>query len=87
MTREEFLNLDEAEQDAFLLAADGNTTMVADLTAERDSLKNENDSLRAANTETAAELKKVKETNYTLVRKFGSQTDEDPEEVIYNMFK
>lgn len=87
MTREEFLNLSEDEQSAYLLAADGNTSIITDLEAERDSLRTENESLRASVTESAKELKQVKETNYTLARKLNTEPEEDPEEVLYNMFK
>ena len=88
MTREEFLAMSEEDQTSYLAAADANAQLVTDLTAERDSFKTENDSLKASAAETAKELKQVKETNYTLVRKLSvDDTETDPEEAVYNLFK
>lgn len=88
MTREEFLALSEDDQTSYLAAADANAQLVPDLTAERDSFKTENDKLKASAAETAKELKQVKETNYTLARKLSVEdTDTDPEEALYNLFK
>lgn len=88
MTREEFLAMSEDDQTSYLAAADANAQLVPDLTAERDSFKTENDQLKASAAETAKELKQVKETNYTLARKLSVEdTDTDPEEALYNLFK
>lgn len=88
MTREEFMAMSEDEQTSYLAAADANAQLVPDLTAERDSFKTENDTLKASAAETAKELKQVKETNYTLARKLSVEdTDTDPEEALYNLFK
>ena len=88
MTRDEFLAMTEEDQNSYLAAADANAQLVPDLTAERDSFKTENDKLKASAAETAKELKQVKETNYTLARKLSVEdTDTDPEEALYNLFK
>lgn len=88
MTREEFMAMSEDDQTSYLAAADANAKLVPDLTAERDSFKTENDSLKASAAETAKELKQVKETNYTLARKLSvDNTETDPEEALYNLFK
>lgn len=88
MTREEFLAMSEDDQTSYLAAADANAKLVPDLTAERDSFKTENEKLKTSAAETAKELKQVKETNYTLARKLSVEdTDTDPEEALYNLFK
>lgn len=88
MIREEFLAMNEEDQNSYLAAADANAQLVQDLTAERDSFKTENEQLKASAAETAKELKQVKETNYTLARKLSVEdTDTDPEEALYNLFK
>ena len=44
------------------------TQQITDLTAERDSLKTENESMREAAKQSAEELRKTKEMNFTLAR-------------------
>lgn len=44
------------------------TQQILDLTAERDSLRTENESMRDAANRTAEELRKTKELNFTLAR-------------------
>lgn len=88
MTREEFLSLSDEEQTAYILAADTNAKSVTDLTAERDSFKTENETLRGKIAESEKELKQTKETNYTLVRQLGRETPpDDPEETLFKFFK
>lgn len=88
MTREEFLALSEEDQAAYITAADMNAQSVTEITAERDSLRTENEQLRNDITERDRELKQTKETNYTLVRQLGRETPpEDPEEALYNFMK
>lgn len=88
MTREEFLALSEDEQAAYILAADTNAKSVTELTAERDSFKTENESLRDKINENEKELKQTKETNYTLVRQLGRELPPaDPEQALYDFIK
>ncbi len=88
MTREEFLTLSEEDQAAYITAADMNARSIADITAERDSFRTENEQLRNDITEREKELKQTKETNYTLVRQLGRETPpEDPEEALYKFMK
>lgn len=90
MKRDEFLALTEEEQTAFLLAEEGNAAAAADLEAERDSLRSENEALRSAAEETAKELKKTKELNFTLARQVstGERSErKNAEDIIHDMFK
>lgn len=90
MNREEFLNLTAEEQDAFLTAEETTAAAAADLEAERDSLINENRELRAAQQQTAAELKKTKELNFTLARQVSTGAGslrQEAEDIIHDMFK
>lgn len=61
---------------------------VADLTAERDSLRNENDELRAARDQAIADGAKAREMNYTLSRQLniGAQVQKQPEDILAGMF-
>lgn len=47
---------------------------IADLTAERDSLKTENDQLRDQEKTRSEELRKTKELNFTLARNISRET-------------
>lgn len=81
MQLEDFLKMTPEEQTAFLTSAADAQRTIEDLTAERDSLKTENDTFTqqlAANNE---ELKKTKELNYTLARQISREPaiDEDAE--------
>ena len=90
MTREDFLNLTEEQQAAFLTAEEGQAATLSDLEAERDSLKTENDSLRLAGQQREAELKKTKELNFTLARQVSTGSASAPksaEDIIHDMFK
>ena len=88
MTLQEFNELSADDQEAYLTAAGINDTNVIDLTAERDSLQEENNTLKGSITALTNELKQVKTTNYTLSRQIDAQdTVRDPEEIINEMFK
>ena len=90
MNRDEFMALTEEEQTAFLLAEEGNAAAAADLEAERDSLRSENEALRSAAEENAKELKKTKELNFTLARQVSTgerSQRQSAEELIHDMFK
>ena len=73
---------DEERREAFISLEDFNT-----VTAERDSFKSENDTLRQLNKELTECEKKTKELNFTLARKLdtSSQT-KDPVELLHDMF-
>lgn len=61
---------------------------LADITAERDSFKNENAILTAANAELKDSEKKLKETNFTLARHLDvSKENKSAEEILNEMFK
>ena len=57
------------------------TITIEELTAERDSLKTENDTFTQQLSANAEELKKTKELNYTLARQISREPaiDEDAE--------
>lgn len=81
MQLEDFLKMTPEEQTAFLTSAADAQRTIEELTAERDSLRTENDTFTqqlAANNE---ELKKTKELNYTLARQISREPaiDEDAE--------
>lgn len=83
MDYKEFMQLSEEDREqAYISLEDFNT-----VTAERDSFKTENDTLRQLNKELTESEKKTKELNFTLARKLdtGSQT-KDPVELIHDMF-
>ena len=73
---------DEERREAYISLEDFNT-----VTAERDSFKTENDTLRQLNKELTESEKKTKELNFTLARKLdtGSQA-KDPVELLHDMF-
>lgn len=61
---------------------------VAELTAERDSLLNENKELREAKEAAIADGAKAREMNYTLSRQLnlGQQAQKQPEDILAGMF-
>lgn len=78
-----FMALPEDErQQAYISLEDFNT-----VTAERDSFKTENETLRQVNKELQESEKKTKELNFTLARKLdtGSKA-KDPVELLHDMF-
>ena len=90
MKLDEFMLLEENEKSAFLQAEEGKQKEIEELTAERDSLKNDNNDLVKKNNDLAAENLRVKTTNYSLSRQIKTQEGtirEDPETIIHNMFK
>lgn len=83
MTYDEFKSLPEDDQKSAYI--DG--TVVDDLTAERDSIKNENETLTAENKRLQEELRKTKELNFTLARKVSTEPQKSAEEVLNELFK
>ena len=58
---------------------------IADLEAERDSLKEENEQRREAQKKIEEELRKTKELNFTLSRQVGHE-QKSAEEILSEMF-
>lgn len=86
MTDEEIKAMQEENAALKKTAADTEKT-IKDLTAERDSLKTENEALTKAKTEWETEEKKLKETNYTLARHINVADDKSVEELLNEAFK
>lgn len=82
----EFNALSDEQKVAFLSSVDSDKKQIEDLTAERDSFKNENDSLKESAANTAKELKATKELNFTLARKVKTDPVDD-ETALYNFIK
>lgn len=61
---------------------------LTELTAERDSLLNENDELRKAHADLVVDAAKAREMNYTLSRQLnlGQQAQKQPEDILVGMF-
>lgn len=78
-----FMALPEEErQQAYISLEDFNT-----VTAERDSFKTENETLRQVNKELRESEKKTKELNFTLARKLDTGSEaKDPVELLHSMF-
>ena len=87
MKLNDFLKLTEDEQSAILTAAEEHEAEIMNLTAERDSLKNENDKVNNLITAVRSELQKTKEVNYTLARQVKREPEKDAEALIHDMFK
>lgn len=88
MNRDEFLNLPEDEQAAFLQSQEEEAGRILDLEAERDSFKSENATLKTEREKLEKELKSTKELNFTLSRKFNNSADrKSAEEIMNDLFK
>ena len=83
MTYDEFMALSEDEQRASYIES----AALDDITAERDSYKNENEELVKQNKALKEENRKTKELNYTLTRKISVEPKKSAEEIINDMFK
>lgn len=81
MQLDDFLKMTPEEQTAFLTSAADAQRAIDNLTAERDSLKAENETFTQKLNANAEELKKTKELNYTLARQISREPaiDEDAE--------
>lgn len=87
MKLEDFKNLTEEEQNAFLKTQEDQESRITDLEAERDSFKSENDQLKNDYKKTSEELKKTKELNFTLSRKVNIDAErKSAEEILNDMF-
>ena len=87
MKLEDFNKLTDEEKGAILKAAEDDAASVTDLTAERDSLKSENDTLRETITKSTEELAKTKELNFTLARRIDGKPKSDPEKTLLDFIK
>lgn len=77
----------EEEIQALQTALEEQTQQLANLTAERDSLREENASLSADMEKQAAELAETKKLNFTLARQVDRGPKTGVEEVINSLFK
>jgi predicted nucleic acid-binding Zn-ribbon protein len=87
MILEDFNALSDEEKTNYLKSIETDQKKIEDLTAERDSFKTENDSLRSQVEQTNKELKATKELNFTMARKINVGSHEDPETTLYNFMK
>ena len=88
MRLEDFNALSDSEKENYLVSVEAQTKTIDDLTAERNSFKTENDSLRSQVEATNKELKATKELNFTMARKINTaSSNEDPETQLYNFMK
>ena len=87
MTLEDFRNLTEEEQSAYIKASEDNSSRLMDLETERDSFKNENEKLKSDYGNIEKELRKTKELNFTLARKIDNSAGmKTAEEILNDMF-
>ena len=86
---EKFNTLEEAQAAYDTLEASSTSLakQVSDLTAERDSLNEENQQLKTDYQNQSNELNEAKKLNFTLARAVNVQKEKrSPEECIYDMF-
>lgn len=87
MKYDEFIAMSEEEQKTFFNALSDNEQTITELTAERDSFKNENETLKADFQKTKDDLLKTKEMNFTLARKLDtSSQSKSAEDILHEMF-
>ena len=87
MKLEDFNALTDDEKATYLSSVETSQKSIDDLTAERDSYKTENDTLRAQLETNNKELKATKEMNFTLARKINTEPSKDPETILYDFVK
>ena len=87
MLLEDFNALSDEQKTAYLSGIESDQKKIEDLTAERDSFKTENDTLRSQLEQNNKELKATKELNFTMARKINIGSQDDPETTIYNFMK
>ena len=87
MKLDEFNALNDEDKAAYLSSIENTQKSIDDLTAERDSFKNENAELQASLAATDKELKATKEMNFTLARKISTAPEPDAESDLYNFMK
>lgn len=87
MILEDFNALSDEQKTAYLSGIETDQKKIEDLTAERDSFKTENDTLRSQLEQNNKELKATKELNFTMARKINIGSNDDPETTLYNFMK
>ena len=87
MNLEDFNALSDEQKTAYLSGIETDQKKIEDLTAERESFKTENDTLRSQVEQTNKELKATKELNFTMARKINIGSKDDPETTIFNFMK
>lgn len=83
MDYDAFKSLSEDEQRAAYIES----SAMDDLEAERNSFKDENESLTKQVKDLQEELRKTKEMNYTLSRKVAAEPVKSAEEILNDLFK
>lgn len=81
-----FNNLSDEEKVALLNTIETNATQVTDLTAERDSLREELAATQEDLTKINTELAETKKVNYTLARQTAVKQEQPPETILFNLF-
>lgn len=76
----------DEEITALQQALDNANTNIAELTAERDSLREELETTRTRNTELVTENAETKKLNYTLARQLDARPKETFDDALLNMF-
>ena len=87
MKLEDFNNLSDEEKSSYLASVETLNNDFLNLTAERDSLFNENGQLKEEQGKTLNELKATKEMNFTLARKINTEPKKDPETQLHDLIK
>lgn len=86
MNIDSFNALTDEEKTALLQSIEDNTKALEDLTAERDSLRDELANTQQILGTTKAELQETKKVNFTLARQTAVTKPENPEEIMFKMF-
>lgn len=86
MELNKFNELTDEEKTAILNSIDTTNKELEDLTAGRDSLRDELTATKSGLEDTQKELKETKKVNYTLARQTAVKPQEDPEEILFNLF-
>lgn len=82
MKLEDFNNLSDEEKATYLSSVETQGQTINDLTAERDSFKTENETIRTQLAANDKELKATKEMNFTLSRRLNVKSDHKDDETI-----
>lgn len=80
------MNYDEMTTEELIALLDSQERELSNLTAERDSYREENDTLRERLTANTTELEAVKKMNYTLARKLDTAPETTAEQEIIALF-
>ena len=82
MKLEEFNSLDETEKQAILETLETSQEDLKTLTAERDSLKEENEAFNSSLEEVKKDLAEAKKLNFTLARQSSRNVQKSFEDII-----